>query len=94
MNSVAAAVNTTSASPRAIETERRTEPRETYITPEKLADSISKILGSVITEKTLANWRSAGKGPEFIKVGRRVRYDLRSVNAWFEAQRRNGKATR
>jgi hypothetical protein len=87
----AAAVSTTNAPPRPIDTDRRSEPRETYVTPAKLAESISRIFESSITSKTLANWRSAGKGPAFVKMGRFVRYDLREVNRWFEAQRRTGK---
>lgn len=36
-----------------------------------------------IDEKTLANWRSLGIGPDWIKVGgREVRYDWADVKAW------------
>lgn len=69
--------------------ERREEPREICITPEKLAKSVSRLYGIEITTKTLANWRSAGKGPAFIKVGRGVTYNLNEVNRWFQTQRRN-----
>jgi len=31
---------------------------------------------------TLANWRSAGIGPRFVKVGHRVRYRRADVEAW------------
>lgn len=33
-----------------------------------------------ITEKTLANWRSLGRGPAFVKVGGRVRYRRQAVD--------------
>lgn len=85
-----AATATLPSSPRvSADADRRAEPREIRITPEKLADSITKLYGTPITTKTLANWRSAGKGPSFIKVGRHVTYSLREVNRWFETQRRN-----
>jgi len=38
-----------------------------------------------ITVGTLANWRSSGKGPRFIKFGRRVLYPLDSVEAYEKA---------
>lgn len=38
---------------------------------------------------TLRNWRSEGKGPEFIKISQRtVRYRRRELNAWSEKLRR------
>lgn len=42
-----------------------------------------------IKHLTLQNWRSTGKGPKFIKVGRSVRYRLSDLKAWLEAQTRN-----
>ena len=38
---------------------------------------------------TLQNWRSTGKSPKFIKVGRSVRYRLSDLKAWLEAKTRN-----
>ena len=35
---------------------------------------------------TLAHWRSEGRGPAFIKVGWRVAYRGRDLNAWLDAQ--------
>lgn len=34
---------------------------------------------------TLANWRSAGKGPAFIRVGGAIRYSTDSLDAWLKA---------
>ena len=34
---------------------------------------------------TLAHWRSEGRGPAFIKLGRRVAYRGRDVNEWLAA---------
>jgi hypothetical protein len=88
--SIAAAVSTRDSA--AAHNDRRTEPREIYVTPDKLAKFISRFFDSPITTKTLANWRCSGKGPAFVKLGRRVRYDLRAVNRWFETQRHAGAA--
>lgn len=45
------------------------------------AELASRYKGRV-TERTLANWRSTGQGPRFIKVGGRVMYPVDSVIAW------------
>jgi predicted DNA-binding transcriptional regulator AlpA len=37
------------------------------------------------SEGSLANMRSAGIGPEFVKVGRSVRYRRSAVDAWVAA---------
>jgi hypothetical protein len=39
--------------------------------------------------KTLAVWRSQGKGPRYVRVGKHVRYDPRDVEAWIRAQTRD-----
>ena len=31
---------------------------------------------------TLRNWRCRGEGPPFIKMGTRVRYSVKSIEAW------------
>ena len=41
---------------------------------------VAEVLG--IPEKTLREWRSRGIGPEYLKVGRYVRYRWSAVNAW------------
>lgn len=35
--------------------------------------------------ETVRYWRHIGKGPRSFKVGRRVLYDKRDVEAWLEA---------
>lgn len=54
--------------------------------PEPLASpvEVADMLG--IPEHTLAQWRSKGTGPEYIKVGRHVRYRWTAVNEWLDAQ--------
>ena len=39
-------------------------------------------------ERTLANWRSLGIGPPYMKVGGKVRYDWADIRAWLVARRR------
>ena len=33
----------------------------------------------------LRKWRREGKGPEFVRIGRLIRYPIRGVNAWLAA---------
>jgi len=35
-----------------------------------------------LSDQTLANWRYAGKGPPFIRVGSRVLYPVEGINAF------------
>lgn len=49
--------------------------------PHKAAGAIGAVEG------TLANWRTQGTGPKFIKVGRRVYYDPADICAWRDANR-------
>lgn len=42
--------------------------------------------------KTLANWRSLGLGPKWIRVGRLVKYDPADIEEW-KAQRRVGSTS-
>ena len=40
-----------------------------------------------VEAKTLANWRSQGFGPRFLKIGRLVKYDPDDLQAYREARR-------
>ena len=53
-------------------------------------EAVSAWIG--IPAGTLAQWRYLGKGPEFIKAGRHVRYRPEAVEAWLKAQTRGGGA--
>jgi len=37
---------------------------------------------------TLATWRATGRGPAFIKLGRRVFYSRADLDAWIASRRR------
>ena len=49
-----------------------------FLTP---ADLSARWLG-VVRERTLTNWRAAGAGPAFVKIGGRILYPLDGVVAW------------
>lgn len=53
-----------------------------YLTPAEL----SVRLRGTVTTGTLANWRSRGTGPRFIRAGKGILYPLDEVVAW---ERRN-----
>lgn len=46
------------------------------LTPPMLAQRIGQ------TERTLSEWRITGKGPDYIRIGRSVRYRPEAVDAW------------
>jgi predicted site-specific integrase-resolvase len=45
-----------------------------------------------LSEKTLANWRSQGGGPAFIKAGSRVQYEEVELDRWLASRRRTSTA--
>ncbi|MDO5068563.1 MAG: helix-turn-helix domain-containing protein [Propionibacteriaceae bacterium] len=53
------------------------------------AEQAAKRLG--LAEQTLAQWRWLGKGPEFVKLGRAVRYSPDSLDRWLSTRRRGGE---
>jgi predicted DNA-binding transcriptional regulator AlpA len=54
--------------------------------PQPLASTaeVAAMLG--IPSKTLVEWRSRSIGPEYLKVGRYVRYRWSAVNAWLDTR--------
>lgn len=57
-----------------------------FLTPYDLC----KRWGKAVTPKTLANWRSLGLGPRYVKLQGRVVYPLEGVVAYEEAKKRPG----
>ena len=55
---------------------------ERLVAPADLAEKLSVTIGQ------LAQMRYLGTGPEYVKVGTRVRYAPSDVQAWLDAQRR------
>lgn len=61
---------------------RRPEPPETTPGADRLwtVDDVSAYLG--VPRKTIYAWRTAGKGPKGFRVGKHLRWHLRTVFAW------------
>lgn len=53
-------------------------PNSEFITPRELVARYK----NRVTERTLANWRSTGQGPRFVKIGGRVMYPIVRVIEW------------
>jgi predicted DNA-binding transcriptional regulator AlpA len=51
-----------------------------YFTPDQVADRYQ------VSEATLKEWRYKGTGPEYVRLGRHVRYPARALEEW-EAKR-------
>lgn len=49
---------------------------------------VAAMLGVKVT--TLQNWRWAGRGPVFVKIGRLVRYTGADLAAWLEKNKQGG----
>jgi predicted DNA-binding transcriptional regulator AlpA len=58
------------------------DARSTTVPPEDAARRLG------IEESTLANWRWNGRGPRYVRVGRRVRYRLADLAEWLDQQTR------
>ena len=56
----------------------RVSPDAQLLSPDDLASYLGVPL------KTVYNWRTEGKGPRGIKVGRHVRFRMNDVQAWLE----------
>lgn len=61
-------------------------PLRSLATPAEVAEFLQ------VPEKTLAEWRSQGKGPAYRKVGKHVRYRWLAVEKWFDEQDGGGEA--
>jgi hypothetical protein len=42
-----------------------------------------------LSKATLDTWRTAGKGPRFIKAGKRVFYDTRDLDRWLDGNKQS-----
>ena len=59
---------------------------DSLITPATLA------AGLRTTERTLSEWRITGRGPKFIRAGRRALYRPEAVDEWLLSQERESTA--
>lgn len=53
-------------------------PESDFLTPDEL---VSRYKGN-ISVKTLANWRTKGGGPEYMKIGGKIMYSMDAVTMW------------
>lgn len=59
----------------------------------RLALSTAEAAASIgVSAKTLRNWRSAGRGPVYVKLGNRVSYRTTDLDAWLADQVVGGAA--
>lgn len=56
-----------------------------YMTPQQVAERYN----NAITVRTLANWRSTGQGPDYIKVGGKVMYPVDALRTWESTRKRS-----
>lgn len=57
--------------------------------PVMVAEEVAQLLR--VSVKTLANWRSLGRGPAWVKVGGRVAYRAQAVLDWARQQENEGR---
>ncbi len=57
--------------------EPQPESEKEWLTPIEVSEKYD------ISHKTLANWRSEGRGPAYHKMGKRIRYPLDKLEEWF-----------
>ncbi|WP_339033395.1 helix-turn-helix domain-containing protein [Bradyrhizobium symbiodeficiens] len=59
------------------------------ISTDELIDPLQVAGALNVKPQTLTAWRTLGKGPVFVKVGKRVFYRRADVESWLGAQRRD-----
>jgi hypothetical protein len=59
-------------------------PGTVFLTPQQVADRYK----GAITVRTLANWRSIGQGPDYVKIGGKVVYPADALQRWEDSRRR------
>jgi hypothetical protein len=61
-------------------------PQSAPLPPPAASNYLGNRLGRPIAVQTLAKWRVLGGGPAFRKAGRRVVYEVSSLDAWAAAR--------
>lgn len=58
----------------------------TYQMPRRFSErEAAEFLG--VQYQTLKNWRTAGRGPSFYRVGTKIVFDARDLEAWMSQRR-------
>ena len=65
---------------------RKATPQDARPEPLATPREVAELLG--VPEHSLAQWRSRGQGPAYVKVERHVRYRWDAVTAYLEARTR------
>lgn len=55
-----------------------------------LMDPIATAAFLKVRVDTLSLWRFKGQGPDYLKVGRRIRYRVSDLKNWLESRTRKG----
>ena len=55
--------------------------------PDKYYAADDPQLNALVTYSTLASYRHEGRGPAYAKIGRRIMYLGKDLNAWLAARR-------
>lgn len=58
--------------------------------PEEVLDTDGLAVFLKVSRRTVQDWRVEGTGPDYIKLGRRVRYRMSDVQAWMDRERVSG----
>ena len=58
---------------------------KSFYTPQEVAERYH----GAITVRTLANWRSTGQGPDYVKIGGKVMYPVDTLAIWEESRKRS-----
>jgi excisionase family DNA binding protein len=57
-----------------------------YLTPDQVAERYQ------VSEATLKEWRYKGTGPEYIRLGRHVRYPATALERWEQEREATARA--
>lgn len=58
-------------------------PGKALLTAEQAAEYLH------VQTQTLANWRTEGRGPAFVRIGRLIRYRLEVLDKWIDSSNSN-----
>lgn len=61
-----------------------------FPSPSPLLDTRQAALYLALSETTLISWRSLGRGPRFVRIGRAVRYRVPDLDAFMIGVPREG----
>ncbi len=69
-----------------MEISTKVSPLPLYLRDKDVANMLA------ISVTTLAKWRQIGYGPDFVKIGYKIRYATSAVSSWLESKTRTSTA--